>query len=55
MNPKSEMSTLDKIALKKAIKETPSLRVGVSVPKSMNKGFSDTPLFSLEKNQTKLW
>jgi hypothetical protein len=51
----SELSTLDKIALKKAIKETPGLRVGSSVPKSMNKGFSDTPLFSNENNQTNLW
>ena len=53
--PDSELSNLDRIALEKALKETPGLRVGVSVPKSMNKGFSDTPLFSLEKNQTKLW
>ena len=43
---KTELSNLDRLALEKAIKDTPTLKVGVSVPKSMNNGFSDLPLFS---------
>ena len=42
-----ELSNLDRIALEKALKENPSLRVGVSVPRSQNKGYSDTPLFNI--------
>lgn len=40
-----ELSNLDRIALEKALKETPGLRVGGSVPRSVNKGYSDLPLF----------
>lgn len=46
-----QLSNLDRIALEKALKETPSLRVGVSVPKSMNLGYSDLPLFGGNKQQ----
>jgi hypothetical protein len=46
MKPTEELSNLDRIALEKALKETPTLKVGCSVPKSLNKGYSDTPLFS---------
>ena len=50
-NQSEELSNLDRLALEKAIKETPTLKVGVSVPKSMNKGFSDLPLFGTGKQQ----
>jgi hypothetical protein len=47
----NELSNLDRLFLEKALKETPTLKVGVSVPKSMNKGFSDLPLFETGKHQ----
>lgn len=50
-----ELSNLDRIALEKALKETPTLKVGVSVPKSQNKGFSDLPLFNQTNKQTNLF
>ena len=49
------LSNLDRLALEKALKETPTLKVGVSVPKSQNKGFSDLPLFNESDKQTKLF
>ena len=49
------LSNLDRLALEKALKETPTLKVGVSVPKSMNLGFSDLPLFNSPKNQVSLF
>ena len=49
------LSNLDRLALEKALKETPTLKVGVSVPKSMNLGFSDLPLFNSSKNQVSLF
>jgi hypothetical protein len=45
----NDLSNLDRLFLEKALKETPTLKVGVSVPKSMNKGFSDLPLFEQGK------
>ena len=45
----TEISNLDRLALERAIKDTPTLKVGVSVPKSMNKGFMDLPLFSTQQ------
>lgn len=50
-----ELSNLDRIALEKALKETPGLRVNCDVPKSLNKGFSDLPLFCKMKRQTSLF
>ncbi len=52
---KPQLSNLDRLALEKALKETPTLKVGVSVPKSMNLGFSDLPLFDKSINQTDLF
>ncbi len=52
MNP--DLSNLDRLFLEKALKDTPSLKVGGTVPKSMNKGFSDLPLFERAK-QTDLF
>jgi hypothetical protein len=49
------LSNLDRLALEKALKETPTLKVGVSVPKSQNKGFSDLPLFDQSDKQGKLF
>ena len=43
---KAELSNLDRLALEKALKDTPTLKVGVSVPKSMNLGFSDCLLYT---------
>jgi hypothetical protein len=51
----NELSNLDCLFLKKALKETPTLKVGVSVPKSLNKGFSDLPLFDKSSAQTDLF
>lgn len=51
----TELSNLDRLFLEKAIKDTPTLKVGVSVPKSMNKGFSDLPLFEQKSRQTDLF
>lgn len=39
------VSNLDKMFIRKALKETPSLKVGFSIPKSMKKGVSDLPMF----------
>jgi hypothetical protein len=50
-----ELSNLDRIALKKALRDTPTLKVCVSVPRSMNKGFSDLPLFQSTNLQTELF
>ena len=52
---KAELSNLDRLALEKALKDTPTLKVGVSVPKSMNLGFSDLPLFNESKAQLSLF
>lgn len=52
---KPELSNLDRLALEKALKETPTLKVGVSVPRSMNLGFSDLPLFEQSKKQPSLF
>lgn len=52
---KNEISNLDRLFLEKALKETPTLKVGFSIPKSMNKGFSDLPLFGSNSNQTELF
>jgi hypothetical protein len=41
--------------LNRARKETPTMKVGVSIPKSLNKGWTDTPLFNQEQKQTKLF
>jgi hypothetical protein len=55
MSEFKELSNLDCLFLKKALKETPTLKVGVSVPKSMNKGFSDLPLFDNGQKQQELF
>lgn len=52
---KPELSNLDRLALEKALKETPTLKVGVSVPQSMNLGFSDLPLFNESDKQTSMF
>lgn len=52
---KPELSNLDRLALEKAMKETPTLKIGVSVPRSMNLGFSDLPLFEQSKKQQSLF
>jgi hypothetical protein len=52
---KPDLSNLDRLALEKAIKETPTLKVGVSIPRSMNLGFSDLPLFNESDKQGSLF
>lgn len=51
---KPQMTPLEIHFLERAIKETPTLKVGGTVPKSQNKGWKDTPLFNTEV-QTKLF
>jgi hypothetical protein len=51
---KPDLSPVEKSNLKKALIDTPTLNVGGRPPRSINKGYLDTPLFNQDK-QTKLF